>query len=54
MLQFLSGPSERQQLVSRLLDAKHQSGLSFQDIASRLDYTNLYVAQLLLNQVYYA
>ena len=37
--------------MARLLDAKAQCGLSFDEIASRLDYTNLYVAQLLLNQV---
>jgi cyanate lyase len=42
---------EKQQLVARLMDEKNRRGLTFQQIASHLQLTNLYVAQILLNQV---
>lgn len=36
--------------TQRLLDAKAQSGLSYDDLASKLGVTNTYAAQLLLGQ----
>lgn len=36
--------------TKRLLDAKAQSGLSYDDLASKLGVTNTYAAQLLLGQ----
>jgi len=41
---------KKEALVERLLDAKHSSGLSFNQIADGLQMTNAYVAQLFMNQ----
>lgn len=42
--------SDKSALVERLLSAKAQSGLTFDDIAVKLGLTNAYVAQLFVGQ----
>jgi len=50
-ISFSSHPSEdKAALISRLLKAKDDSGKSFDEIAAHLGLTNVYTAQLFMNQ----
>ena len=46
----LQSQNQKEQFVDRLLNLKRASGLTFDEIASRLGVTNVYCAQLFHNQ----
>ena len=46
----VSNAIKKEQLVERLLDAKHKAGKTFDDIAAAIGTTNAYAAQLFMGQ----